>query len=240
MDEGALLRGAGELELRLTPQQVEAFARFEEDLYEQNILMNLTRVPREECVTRHFLDSLLLAPHLSPGARVLDIGTGPGFPSWPLAIARPDLIITALDSSGKMLRFLARHPVPNLRIVEGRAESFVEREAFDFVTGRALAPLPIQLEVSAPLAAVGGNVAPMRTVRELDEFKSMPADMLGLRLDKVITVPVPGTNVERAIPIFLKVRPTPARFPRTWAEIRRTPLAPRPLGRRSTTATRKE
>ncbi|RYG69749.1 16S rRNA (guanine(527)-N(7))-methyltransferase RsmG, partial [bacterium] len=82
---------------------LDRFETFEADLYEANEVMNLTRVPREECWLRHFLDSLLIAPWLPGEGSLLDIGSGPGFPAWPLALARPELQVTALDSSGKML-----------------------------------------------------------------------------------------------------------------------------------------
>lgn len=149
MNRTALLQGAAQLGLALSSPALQAFEEFEAGLYAANEVMNLTRVPQGECHLRHFLDSLLVAPEIEPGATVLDIGTGPGFPAWPLALARPDLSVTALDSSGKMLGFLRRHPLPNLIIVEARAEDWGVRDRFDFVTGRAVAPLALQLELSA-------------------------------------------------------------------------------------------
>src|ERR1041384_4679794 len=133
--------------LELTPEQVAQFEAFEAKLYEANAVMNLTRVPREECWLRHFVDSLLFQDLIPLNARVLDIGTGPGFPAWPLACARPDLQVTALDSNGKMLGFLRSQPLPNLEVVQERAEEWGAFERFGVVTGRALAPLPVQIEL---------------------------------------------------------------------------------------------
>src|ERR1041384_3584956 len=129
--------------LELTPEQVAQFEAFEAKLYEANAVMNLTRVPREECWLRHFVDSLLFQDLIPDRASVLDIGTGPGFPAWPLACARPDLQLTAMDSSGKMLGFLQRQGLPNLETIQIRAEEWGVRDRFDVVTGRAVAPLSI-------------------------------------------------------------------------------------------------
>jgi 16S rRNA (guanine527-N7)-methyltransferase len=211
-----------ELELSLSPEQLSMFSVFEADLYDRNQVMNLTRVPKEECGVRHFLDSLLLSPLIGDGQRVVDIGTGPGFPAWPLACARPDLSVTAIDSSGKMLGFLARHPLPNLEIVNDRAESWGRREKFDVATGRAVAPLGIQLELSAPVVRLGGLVIPMRTPNDVFELESLKG--LGLELVSIERQVLPGTDIERVFPIYKKIAATPRKYPRDWATIRKKPL----------------
>ena len=184
--------------------------------------MNLTRVPREEAWSRHFVDSLLFHDLIPPGARVLDLGTGPGFPAWPLALARPDLRVTALDSSGKMLGFLRSQPLPNLEVVQARAEEWGVREAYDAVTGRALAPLPLQLELSAPPLRVGGVVVPMRT--PADDLREPLWEALGLRPAGRHERTLPGTDAVRVFPTFVKERPTSDRYPRRWSEMRARPL----------------
>ncbi len=206
----------------LTDEQTGAFARFEEALYRANEATNLTRVPREECGVRHFLDSLLVAPLLPPGAEVLDLGTGPGFPAWPLARARGDLAVTALDSAGKMVRFLRSQALPNLEVLQGRAEEWEEREAFDVVTGRAVAPLAVQLELSAGLARIGGAVIPMRTPG--DDPEGVELGPLGLELESVREATLPVIEAARVFPVYRKVRPTDGAYPRRWAEIRESPL----------------
>lgn len=212
------------LGLDLTPEQEEAFAEFESALYEANQVMNLTRVSADECWLRHFVDSLLLSPHIPEGASVLDIGCGPGFPSWPLACARPDLHVTALDSSGKMLSFLKSRLLPNLTVVQARAEDWGAREYFDVVTGRALAPLPVQMEISAPAVKVGGIVLPMRTVSERELIQAFPAPLLGCQLEAVHEAQLPGTDVVRVFPIYRKVKKSPAKYPRSWAQIKQNPI----------------
>jgi len=198
------------------------FSAFEEALYKANELTNLTRVPREEFAIRHIADSLMIQEIIPTGATVLDIGTGPGFPAWPLALARPDLKVTALDSNQKMLGFLQTQPLPNLEAVWARAEEFDRFEQFDFVTGRAVAPLPIQLEISAPFCKVGGLVVPMRGIN--DDPESPNYRELGLKLLTTERRPLEGADIIRLFPIYLKDNPTPRKYPRRWAEIKSKPL----------------
>jgi len=212
------------LGIHLAGSQLGAFLEFERALYEANEVMNLTRVPQEEAWLRHFVDSLLFQDLLPQGAIVLDVGTGPGFPSWPLACARPDLKVTAIDSSGKMLGFLRRQQLPNLEVVQVRAEEWNQREQFDFVTGRAVAPLAVQLEISAPFAKLGGTVLPMRTPAERDDLLDFPSASLGLGPPALYPRTLPGTDVVRLGATFEKVAMTPRQYPRTWAEIKRKPI----------------
>ena len=224
MDRSAFSVAAKELGLQLSEAQLDSFAAFEESLYETNKVMNLTRVSREECWRRHFLDSLLLSPLIAEGSSVLDIGTGPGFPAWPLACARPDSRVTAIDSSGKMVGFLRTQLLPNLSVIQERAEDWDVRESFDFVTGRALAQLPIQLELSAPPCKVGGSVVPMRTPTEMHSFDNPEFGKLGLTLERVVESSLPGGDEIRAFPIYKKTKPTPNAFPRKWADMKKQPI----------------
>lgn len=201
------------------------FEAFEADLYTHNEVMNLTRIPRDECALRHFVDSLLFADLIPESAEVLDIGCGPGFPSWPLAVCRPDLMVTAMDSSGKMLSFLIRHPLPNLIPLKMRAEECGFEEGFDVVTGRAIAPFAAQLELSAVPCKVGGAVIPMRTPNDEESINKFPYDKLGLKLESLEKLTLADTDTVRWFPILRKVAPTPTIYPRMWGEIKRRPLA---------------
>jgi 16S rRNA (guanine527-N7)-methyltransferase len=225
----AFISAARALGLDLSSEQVQQFSEFEESLYAANETMNLTRVPREECWSRHFIDSLLFQDLLPVGSKVLDIGTGPGFPAWPLACARPDLQVVALDSNGKMLGFLNQHLLPNLNAVNGRAEELGAREEFDVVTGRAVAPLPIFMEISAAAAKVKGVVIPMRTARDAAEIEQCNFLGLGLKLEKSSERSLPISaegeeEVHRLFPVLRKFKKTPDRYPRSWAEIKKKPL----------------
>lgn len=224
MNRQEFAKAASDLGLELTVDQLYRFETYESELYAANEVMNLTRVPRDECWLRHFIDSLLLSPLIPEGSKVLDIGTGPGLPAWPLACARPDIHVTALDSNGKMIVFLSRQALPNLKPVNGRAETWGKREAFDFVTGRAVAPLGIQLELSAPAAKVGGLVVLMRTPNDAHAIKTFPPEELGLRLREIRETVLPGSDAIRLFPIFEKVAKTLRHYPRQWADIKRDPL----------------
>lgn len=212
------------LGIKLTAAQLESFEAFEDRLYHANSMMNLTRVPIEESWIRHFLDSLLFQDLIPKGARVLDVGTGPGFPAFPIACARPDLQVTAIDSSGKMTGFLKSVAPKNLRVVTDRAEEWQVRDLFGFVTGRAVAPLSTQLELSAAPCALNGLVVPMRTPAEAGDFDFPGLKTLGLKFESTIERALPGTDIIRAFPIYKKVAPTPAKFPRKWADMKKSPL----------------
>lgn len=233
MDGKALAENAKQFGLELTRTQLEAFALFEKKLYEANASMNLTRVPQEECWSRHFLDSLSISPLIEKGASLLDIGAGAGMPGACIAIARPDITVSVMDSANKEFRFLSslfggRGQLPVLyEIILARAEDAARepslRESFDFVTGRALAPLAIQGELSAAFVIVGGKFVPMRT--PADSSEPFAANKLGLQLiDKTFPVikPIAAT---RYLPVYKKTGKTPPEFPRAWAKIKSHPLA---------------
>jgi 16S rRNA (guanine527-N7)-methyltransferase len=221
MDRDAFGDWATQVGLHQSEAQLDAISAFLCELYERNAVMNLTRIKPEEAWLRHIADSLLFQDILPRNATVLDIGTGPGLPAWPLALLRTDLAVTALDSSGKMLGFLRSQPLPNLTVVEARAEDWSVRNRFDIVTGRAVAPLPIQLEISAAPCRVGGAVIPMRT--GADDLE-LSVGVLGLILESVVERTLPGTEIQRVFPVFRKEKPTPGRYPRRWAEIRARPI----------------
>jgi 16S rRNA (guanine527-N7)-methyltransferase len=210
--------------LQVSEAQAALMADFEAGLYAWNESKNLTRVWRDEFWVRHILDSLLFQDLIPQGAKLLDIGTGPGFPAWPLAWARPDLFVVAVDSNGKMLDFLRSQPLPNLKVIQGRAEELPGREKYNVVTGRALAPLAIQLELSANQAKIGGRVIPMRGLSDLPLLEHPSIAQLGLQLKDVVRRDLPGTEVERIFPVYMKTEATPGKFPRRWAEMKAKPL----------------
>ncbi|MCW5938935.1 MAG: 16S rRNA (guanine(527)-N(7))-methyltransferase RsmG [Fimbriimonadaceae bacterium] len=224
LDWGPLVAWCQENGLEWPLGALDRLDRFARALYERNQVMNLTRVPPEEAVVRHFLDSLLVVPVLRPFESLLDVGTGPGFPAWPIACLLPETAVVALESSSKPLSFLREHPLPNLEVVQTRVEDWGRRESFDVVTGRAFAPLAVQLEVSAPFCRVGGAVVPFRTAKEADEARRFPARELGLTMEETFEVELPGDGAVRMFPVFRKSKKTPAGYPRRWAEIKARPL----------------
>lgn len=123
-----------------------------------------------------------------------------------------------------MTRFLERFDLPNLRVVCARAEEWGIRSRFDVVTGRAVAPLAIQLELSAPLLKEGGMLLAMRTPQEREAAEKAPHPSLGLQLETLTERRLAGTDVTRLFPVWRKTGRTSAHLPRPWAEMKRKPL----------------
>lgn len=204
------------------------------DLLANDPLAPSTVTAPEDAVDVHLADSLValaLEPALS-ARTILDIGSGAGFPGLPLAVALPDANVSLLESNGRKCEFLSRAidaaGVENAFVVQARAEGF--QGAFDVVTARALAPLPVVAEYAAPLLACGGTLIAWRGKREPEqEISAMQAaDELGLSIGEIRQVqPFAGVDA-RYLHLMSKVRPTPSRFPRRPGIARK-----RPLGRAS-------
>ena len=196
-----------------------------------------TTVQEPGAVVRdHIADSLeALRLEVVRGARTaVDLGSGAGFPALPLAIARPALSVVAVESVGRKADFIARLAracaADNLSVVARRAEELDQRERFDLVTARALAPLEVVAEYAAPLLRVGGSLVAWRGRRdpEAEERAGLAAAELGLQLGAVVEA-IPYTGVAaRHLHVLEKVAATPPRFPRRPGMARK-----RPLGRRS-------
>lgn len=194
-------------------------------LYEYNSHTNLTRIPAEEAERLHVCDSLLVNEFIPKGAKVLDVGTGGGFPGWVLACVRPDITVTSIDSSGKALVFLKSQPLQNFNVINQRAEEYVRREEYDFVTGRAVAPFSIQAEISAAWVKVGGLFVPFRTPPEITQIERFRCEILGFILEKVEERTLPESQIKRLFPVFSKSKPTDEQYPRIWSKIKSHPLS---------------
>lgn len=217
--------------------QMQRFYRFTEHLLEVNTHTNLTAI-REPVgvVDKHYIDSLL-AMHLIPeGARVLDLGCGPGFPSIPLAIMRPDLEITALDSTAKKIDFVQKSAeilqLSNLKGVSGRAEDAKLRKElgkYDIVVSRAVARLNILCELCLPYLKIGGSLVAMKGTKYEEELaeaasaiKILGAETVKIEQKELVTAENQA-ETRGIIVIQLKKQP-PAQYPRAYAAILKKPL----------------
>lgn len=216
-------------------EKLELYARL---LVQWNERMNLTAITDPEGILRkHFVDSLTALPHLPAGpCRLIDVGTGAGFPGVPLAVVRGDLQLTLLDSLNKRLVFLeavCRALGLEARCVHARAEEAgrqkAHREKYNVATARAVAALPALCEYCLPLVVPGGVFLAMKGPdgeREAQEAASA-IKVLGGKLsgiDEWQLPPVEGEAAERKILRIQKISPTPDRFPRQAAKIAKQPL----------------
>lgn len=229
--ETTLRAGLPGLNLNLSEQTQKTLCDFGKAVVAQNEVMNLTAITEPEQVAKlHLLDSLsVLAVQDLTGKKVIDVGCGAGFPGVPLKIACPGMELTLLDSLGKRMNWL-QEILPTLGVdaqcITARAEEAVtdRREQYDFATSRAVARLPILLELTAPYVKVGGAVLAMKGAaaqEELDESKNA-IRALGLKLEKIQQFPIDGTS--HAVIVLRKIAPTPKQYPRRYAKIKQAPL----------------
>lgn len=230
-----ILQGGFEA-LELTPDSaaIGRYRKYYERLDEVNRVMNLTAISGEEDTARlHFLDCAAILAHVDMrGARVIDVGTGAGFPGLALKIAQPDISLTLLDSLDKRIGFL-RDTVETLELddvecVHARAEEAAQerRESYDFATARAVARLEVLCELCLPFVRVGGCFVAMKGPDVAEELNSAARaiSILGGRLEKPVSYTIPGTDITHTLVVIKKERPSPAKYPRRWAQIKKQAL----------------
>ncbi|MCR4345717.1 MAG: 16S rRNA (guanine(527)-N(7))-methyltransferase RsmG [Sulfuricaulis sp.] len=203
--EKRLQQGLREMGLELPPPAETKLLNFLELLEKWNKTYNLTAVrDPEQMVPRHLLDSLSVLPYLH-GLRVLDIGTGAGLPGIPLALARPDLEFTLLDSNAKKTRFAtqALHELglKNVAVVQERVEKFHPTEKFDTLIARAFASIPDMLAASRHLCAPNGRFLVMKGVFPQEELAAVTD---GYRAE-VKQLTIPGLDAARHMVILATV-----------------------------------
>ena len=225
--ETLLLSGASELGVLLTPEQVAQFSRLYALLLAGNARLNLTALKTEEdIVLKHFVDSLscLRGGYLDSPNDVLDLGTGGGFPSLPLAITRPQLKLTPVDATRKKIDFVREtaHALELTHItpVAGRAETLGRdltlRGKQDRVVARAVTALPILVELALPFLKVGGLLLAQKGALSNDELEAgaKAAQEVGGRVQEVDEFTLPTLGDARTLVIIEKIKATPERYPR--------------------------
>ena len=226
---------AEKIGITLDDTALSRFDKYAEMLVETNKTLNLTAITEpDEILYKHFIDSLtiLTVVNLEKGARVIDVGTGAGFPGVVLLIARPDINITLMDGTNKRLNFISEvleETGLNAEILHMRAELAGKepkyREKYDLVTARAVANMNTLSEYCLPFAKVGGIFAPMKAAKADEELENAnnAVKMLGGQIKEVKHLNINNCG-ERCIIITEKISHTPPKYPRASAQISKKPL----------------
>lgn len=216
-----------QLEFQLTDRQSEQFYRYYEMLVETNKVMNLTAITEfPDVLVKHFVDSgaLMKVFDLKQCQKVIDIGTGAGFPGIPLKILFPHLRVTLLDSLNKRIKFLGQVVeeigLENVELLHGRAEDYARqkeyREQYDLCVSRAVANLSTLSEYCIPYVKKGGWFIPYKSGKIAEELQQSGYAIgeLGCELEKTEEMCLPNTEIERMFVFVKKIKSTSAKYPR--------------------------
>lgn len=222
--------------IEYTPDRLEKLYLFAEDLAETNKLLNLTAITDAEGIClKHFADSLKALEYLPSSGKVADVGCGGGFPLIPLAIFRPDLEFVGIDSTDKKIKFIEkavrRIGLSNVSAITGRAEELAVgdyREKFDCVISRAVANLPVLVELCVPLVKKDGLFVALKGKNGLEEYQNAQGGIkkLGCECSDLVKYDISfrGVVESRYIVWCKKSQQTPKDYPRQYAKILKKPL----------------
>ena len=208
--------------------QIEKLAQFEEKVIETNEKFNLTNITTEPDFTiKHIIDSLVGIPYIPEGAKLLDIGTGAGFPSMPIAISRPDIKVEAIDSTEKKIGFVNQSAkelaVSNIKAMSIRAEEMPKDNKYDCIVARAVAALPILLELAVPIINVGGLFIAYKATEDELKDSANALKVLNSKVEKTVSLTLPNGD-NRCLIIIKKLGETPSKYPRNYSQIKKKPL----------------
>lgn len=203
--EDRLAAGTTALGLALGPETRQRLLQYIALLHKWNRVYNLTAVREpQKMVTQHILDSLAVLPYIE-GARLVDVGSGAGLPGIPLALARPQLQVTLLDSNHKKTVFLQQAVIDlqltNVTVVCARVEEFQPQERFDMVISRAFSDLGEFARLTRHLCAPGGTLLAMKGLHPYEEIAQLPAEV---SVQSVVSLDVPGLGATRHL-VIMKV-----------------------------------
>ena len=207
----------------LSSLQINQFERYYEFLISENKKYNLTAITeKNDVIFKHFLDSCLAEKNIIKNAKIIDIGSGAGFPSIPLKILRPDIKFVLVDSLNKRVNFL-NELIKTLNLqdvvaVHARAEDYIKdnREKFDYAVARAVAPLNTLLEYLVPYVKVGGECLIYKSQKLEDEIETSQnaLKVLGCKVEKIESFNIDEIDAARKILIIKKCFVTPIKYPR--------------------------
>ena len=225
------------IHVKLNDRQLQQFHRFYEMLVEWNKVMNLTGITEyDEIVEKHFVDSLSIVNvfELERINRVLDVGTGAGFPGIPIKIVFPHLEVVLLDSLNKRIKFLDavidELEIKKISTIHGRAEDFAKpgqlREQYDLCVSRAVANLSVLSEYCLPYVKVGGKFISYKSEKIVEEMKDAEyaIQVLGGRIGEQVSFTLPDSDLFRNLFVVEKCDLTPAKYPRKAGMASKKPL----------------
>ena len=223
--------------LKISDNQVKKFLKYEELLLIWNEKMNLTAITEStEIYDKHFADSLtcVLSDKIVPGSKVIDVGTGAGFPGVPLKIYEPSIELTLLDSLNKRINFLKEVSqeleLENVEFLHGRAEDFGQdeeyREKFDIVVSRAVADLSILLEYCVPFIKVGGYFVSHKGKKCYDEIENAKdaLQILNMEVESISKIQNSKLSSDHYIIVMKKISKTDSKYPRRAGKPIKKPL----------------
>lgn len=232
-----LKRGTEEMGIEISHKQAEQFIKYKDILLEWNRKMNLTTITEErEIIIKHFLDSLscIQTKYLKNTGKMIDIGTGAGFPGIPLKIILPDIKLTLLDSLKKRIGFLeevcAELDLGGIEFIHGRAEDFGQnknyREKYKYVVSRAVAALNVLTEYCLPFAQVGGHFICQKGPKLIEEIKDAQKaiKILGGKVVEQIKIELPFSDRDHYILVIEKIKQTPIKYPRKAGKPSKNPI----------------
>lgn len=231
-----LKESADKLSIHLTEEQLEQFDIFYKLLIETNKSLNLTAITEmHEVVLKHFIDSIAITKYIDfAEKRVIDVGTGAGFPGIPLAIIVPSAKFVLMDSLQKRLRFIEnvieKCQIENIDTVHGRAEDIGQdlkyREKFDYCVSRAVAVLPVLLELCTPFVKVGGSFVSYKSELLEEEMKQSKKalSVLRCRIGEQYHYSIPDSDFYRVLAVFKKEGKLQKKYPRQAGKPKREPL----------------